>query len=79
MHAGAHSLNAFGYDAVPGIQPARDDPQVIDAVLHSYGSNVDFVVGTDDSHLVAALQFRNGRCRNCRAPGWIRITARTLP
>ena len=43
------------YDSVARIQAARDDPSVIDPVSHGDGSNVDFVLGTDDSHLVAAL------------------------
>jgi hypothetical protein len=57
VHTGAHSLHSFDYDSVSGVQPAGDDPSVIDPVADGDGSNIHFVVGVNDSDLVAALQF----------------------
>src|SRR5260221_5181691 len=54
-HTSVHSLNSFNHDSVSRVQPVRDDPSVIDPVSHGDCSHVDFVVGADDSHLVAAL------------------------
>src|SRR5258708_34673864 len=41
-HTGAHPLNSFNHDSVSGIEPARDDPSVINPVAYSDGSNVNF-------------------------------------
>src|ERR1700733_3356588 len=58
-HTGAHPLNSLNHDSVSRVQPVLDDPSVINPVAHSDRSNVNFVVGANDSNLVAALQLRD--------------------
>src|ERR1700756_1052008 len=67
-HPTAHSLNSFNHDFVSWIEPARDDPSVINPVAHSDRSNVNFIVGANHSNLVAALQFRHCALRNQQRP-----------
>src|SRR5579864_1977323 len=67
-HTAAHSLHSFSNDSVSWIEPARDDPSVINPVGHSDRSNVNFVVGANDRNLVAPLQFRHGPLRNEQRP-----------
>jgi hypothetical protein len=61
-------LNPFRYDSIAGIQPARDDPSVIDPVAHSDRSNVNFVVGVYNRDLISPLQFRHRALGNKQRP-----------
>src|SRR5271169_3751878 len=67
-HTTAHSLNSFNNDSVSGIEPVSDDPSVINPVAHSDRSNVNFVVGANNSNLVAPLQLRHCPLRNKQRP-----------
>jgi hypothetical protein len=57
VHACVHSLNSLQrYDSIPGIQPARNDPSVIDPVAHSDGSNAQLCYGVyNDGDLISRL------------------------
>src|SRR5271169_3851609 len=67
-HTTAHSLNSFNHDSVSGLEPARDDPSVINPVGHSDRSNFNFVIGANDRDLVAPLQLRHGPLWNQQRP-----------
>src|ERR1700728_433509 len=67
-HTTAHPLNSFDHDSVSGIEPVSYDPSVINPVAHSDRSNVDFVIGADDSNLVATLQLRDCPLGNKQGP-----------
>src|SRR5580692_2171954 len=67
-HAGAHPLHSFNYDSVVRVQPVRNDPSVVNPVAHGDRANVNFVVGADDSDLVAALQLRYCSLRQQHRP-----------
>src|SRR5580658_2128240 len=51
----AHSLHSFNHDSVSCVQPAHDDPSVVDPIADSDRSNVTFVVGANDGNLITAL------------------------
>src|SRR5271163_707698 len=70
LHTSVHSLNSLNNDSVSRIKPVRDDPSVINPVADSNGSNVNFVVGANDSNLVAALQLRHRPLGNKQRP-WL--------
>src|ERR1700722_322311 len=67
-HTGAHSLNSLHHDSVSGIEPVSDDPTAINPVAHRDRSNVNFVVGANDSNLIAALQLRHCPLGNKQGP-----------
>jgi hypothetical protein len=56
LQARPNFLNAFGDDSFACIQPFRNNPLGTNAVTDRDRSNADFVVGSYNGHLVAALQ-----------------------
>ena len=64
MRAGTCFLDAFDNDALARIEPLGDHPKVVEAVGGLDVANDDFVIGVDDGHLVASLNFADRTLRN---------------
>jgi len=64
LRAGTNLLDSFDYDLVARIQAFGDNPVAANAVARDDRADRDFVVGTNDSHLVISLQLGNGALRN---------------
>src|SRR5262245_36717180 len=56
-------LRAFDNDILIWLQAVIDDPHRIDAITDFYRTDLDFVVGVDDSNLVNPLQLTDGTLR----------------
>ena len=59
-----HLLQAFDHDALTGLQPFVDDPQVPDPFSHRDRTDTYFVVVANDCDLLTSLELNHGPLRN---------------